>query len=73
MKPIDRKLHLECLSHAADSRRMWQHMRATGHGWTWAHYRGWLMDARSFRLGTTFKALGREGISHREMSRLLHA
>lgn len=71
---LDRRLAIECLNAAAASRAMWMNMMRTGHGWTWAHYRGWLLDARRIRLGLKFEALGRGGVSangfRRQMRRL---
>lgn len=52
----------ECLMHAAHSRMMWLGMVKAKHKPHWDHYRGWLMDARAFRLGQEFKALGCRGV-----------
>lgn len=65
MTPANRRLMLECQLAATQSRDMWKTMRATGYGWTWDYYRGWLADARDIRLGRKFRGLGSQGVPHR--------
>lgn len=71
MTYTDRHLMLECQTAAQQSRDMWKQMRATGHGWTWDHYRGWLLDARAIRLGRKFVGLGSDGVKRRHQKSLM--
>lgn len=58
----DRRLQIECQQAAMHSRDMWKGMKAKGYGWTWEHYRGWILDARDIRLGLKFQGKGSRGV-----------